>query len=387
VRRPPLPWVAAARRRHADRDRYDERGDTLIEILMTLIVLSIAVVALIVTFATGISASVDHKNLAANDVVLRQVEEQAFYTLQQKPTTPLYKSCASVAVGQYATLDTSNPLSNGGNIYYAVPSGDSVTLNPIQYWDTTVSPATFDGNCALDSPQLISLTLGVPNGSSATMTFVVDDLGAGTTSGLSIATLTPNSAVQGTSNLSLSLTGTGFASDATVAFSGTGILVNSTTFVTSTLLDLNVTVAANAPTVAYTITVTNPGLNSLTSGNIFTVYGVITTGMHVSGISSSPFLGFLTFWPIVKVTVVDGNGHLLRHATVTGMWSPPNANPGGITTTTCTTDGSGSCYILYGLFDFFPPAGTETYTVTNLSATGQTYTQPTPQPSITVTVP
>jgi hypothetical protein len=109
--------------------------------------------------------------------------------------------------------------------------------------------------------------------------------------------------------------------------------------------------------------------------------------MHVSGISKSDF--FLSIWPIVEVTVVDQSGHPLRHATVTGTW---NTTPSGfnITTTTCTTDGSGSCYILYDLFGFPSGAGSAIYTVTNVSAAGQTYKamldQPNP-PTVTVSWP
>lgn len=375
--------AATARRGYVKRDRCDERGDTMIEILMTLTVLSIAVVALIVTFATGISASVDHKNLAANDVVLRQVEEQAFYQIQQRSSPKaLYTSCATNAAnGPYS-----------GITYNNLASGYTVTMNPIQYWDATT--AQFDGTCAaadIDSPQLISLSLAAPNGSSATTTFVVDDLGAGTSGALAVnscsltppATPTPCSAIQGTSNLALYLTGTGFASDATVAFSGTGVAVNSTTFVTSTLLDLNVTVASNAPVTTYSVTVTNPGVGSATSGQIFTVLAVPPAGMHVS-MSAGDF--FLSIWPIVDVTVTDASGRPVRHATVTGSW---NTTPGGfnITTNTCTTDGSGSCYILYDLFGFPTNGGSATYTISGITATGQTYTLPPTPPSITVSWP
>jgi uncharacterized repeat protein (TIGR01451 family) len=381
--------AAAACRRKANRDRYDERGDTLLEILMTLIVLSIAVVALIVTFETGISASVDHRNLASNDVVLRQVEEQAFYQIQQQPT-PLFTSCATNA--------SNGPYS--GITYNNLPSGYSVTLNSIQYWDTTASPAQFDGTCAVNSPQLISLTLGAPNGSIANTTFVVDNLGSGATSGLAItscsltpppAAPTPCSAIQGTSNLAVYLVGTGFASGATVTFSGAlgAITVNSTTFVTSTLLDLNVSVASSAQPTTYTITVTNPG-GASASGALFTVTQVILTGMHVSSMAGSGFLGFLigNIWPIAAVTVEDGSNHVLRHATVSGTWTP--ASGGGFTTTTCETDSSGTCYVLYGLFNFNPTAGPVTYTVTGVSDTGYTYVsgQDTPNPpKVTVTIP
>jgi type II secretory pathway pseudopilin PulG len=392
--------AAAACRRKANRDRYDERGDTLLEILFTLIVLSIAVVALIVTFETGISASVDHKSLAANDVVLRQVEEQAFYQIQQQPT-PLYKSCATndpnPVTGPYVPHIT----------YSSLPTGYSVTMNPVQYWDTTTPPGQFDSNCPVGStsPQLISLTLTAPNGSIATTTFVVDDLGAATSS-LSCASptpVTPSSAIQGTTNLAVTLSGTGFASGATVAFTGTGISVNGSagsgvaTFISPTQLQFNLSVAAAASIGPDTITITNPPTPtnpsgaSVNCGAIFTVTGLTLTGMHVSSMTEFGFLSFLPFigniWPIVAVSVEDGNNKPMTHVTVTGTWS---ANPsGGFTTTQCETDSSGTCYILYGLLNLNKPSPpSSTYLVTGLvSPTGAAWTgtnTPSP-PQITVT--
>ena len=380
--------AVAARRSQSDRDRYDERGDTLIEVLMTLIVLSIAVLALLISFATGISASVDHRNLAKNDVVLRQVEEQAFYQIQQQPSPqPLYTSCATVLGGAYS-----------GITYSSLPSGYSVTMNPILYWDPTApgGPA-FDGTCAVDSPQLISLTLTAPNGSVATTTFVVDDLGAGPPGPLTLTSVSPSSAMQGTSNLALSLSGTGFASNATVTFSclcTSGITVNSTTFVTPTLLDLNVSIAPSpaADVGTYTITVTNPTTGD-TGSVTFTVIPSTLAGMHVSAMNS--FVFFIPLWQAaVTVSVKDANGNSMRHVTVNGSWS---STTGGFTTSTCTTNGNGSCIVFYGFFDFQPRSGPVTYTVSVVtsgstaglvSPTGAVYTPSSnvPQPAA-LTVP
>jgi type II secretory pathway pseudopilin PulG len=393
MKRPPLPWVAALRRRHSNHERYDERGDTMIEILVTLMVLSIAVVALIVTFETGIAASADHKNLAANDVVLRQVEEQAFYAVQQS-SSPLYASCASVAGGQYATLNYPD-IVNGNNvsIYNSLPSLDTVNLNPIQYWDTTAPTATFDGTCAADSPQLISLTLNVPNGSSATTTFVVDDLGTGPLGPLGSVVVSPPSAPQGTSNLALTMSGTGFDSNVQVSIPlSTGVTINSYAFVSSTLIDLNVNVSATATVQADSFTVTDPANSTYavqTAYPTFSVTQATLAGMHVSSLTEFGFLSFLVgnIWPIVAVQVEDGNNHLMTHATVFGSWSVAT---GGFTTTQCTTDASGTCYILYGLLNY-PPGPSSVYTVTNVTnPTGATYT-PVPTspygdpPKITVT--
>lgn len=380
MKRRPLSRAAAGRHIHAERGRHTENGDTLIEVLMTLIVLSIAVLALIIAFATGISASVDHRNLATNDAVLRQAEEEAFYQIQQQSApAPLYMSCAPLS-------HYSDPIAG---VQFDLPSGYTVTWNSIQYWDTTTTPAQFDGTCAANSPQLISLTVKqLLNGSIATTTFVVDDLGAGPASSLTVTSVSPSSAVQGTSNLALSLSGTGFASGATAAFSGSGVTVNSATFVTPTMLDLNVSIATTASVGTDSITVTNPG-GAYATGASFTVYQLTTTGttgMHVSAMTSFNF--FLPIWPIVAVSVEDGSNHLMRHVTVSGTWSPSSG--GGFTTSTCVTDGSGTCYLIYGFLNFSPVPGPVTYTVSGLVSTGYTYKPATNNPNppvVTVNLP
>ena len=54
-----------------------ERGDTLIEVLLALIVLALASVALMLAFSTSITASSTHRNLTAANVALEAVEQEA----------------------------------------------------------------------------------------------------------------------------------------------------------------------------------------------------------------------------------------------------------------------------------------------------------------------
>jgi hypothetical protein len=86
-----------------------------------------------------------------------------------------------------------------------------------------------------------------------------------------VTAVSPSSRAQGTSNQSLTVTGTNFITGATATFSATGITVNSTTFVNATSLTVNVTVASNAATGAGTISVLNGDGSTATSGSIFTV--------------------------------------------------------------------------------------------------------------------
>ena len=79
------------RRRHAigRRERVqhepgsDERGDTLIEVLLALVILGIAGVALLTAFATAITASSEHRHLATLDASVRAASDQVIAQVQQ----------------------------------------------------------------------------------------------------------------------------------------------------------------------------------------------------------------------------------------------------------------------------------------------------------------
>jgi hypothetical protein len=84
-------------------------------------------------------------------------------------------------------------------------------------------------------------------------------------------TMSPNSRGQGAISQNIVITGSNFVSGATVAFSATGVTVNSVTFNSATQLTANITIAASAPTGNRSVTVTNPDAGTRVSTNFFTV--------------------------------------------------------------------------------------------------------------------
>src|SRR5262245_14401184 len=85
-----------------------------------------------------------------------------------------------------------------------------------------------------------------------------------------VASVSPNAAEQGRT-LTLTITGTNFASGAAVAFGATGIVPGAVTVQSCTQISVTVTVGATTPVGATTIEVTNPDQVFGTSGSIFTV--------------------------------------------------------------------------------------------------------------------
>src|ERR1035437_4115244 len=68
---------------HAN-SRRSEAGDTLIEVLIALVVLSLASVALITGFSTTISSSAVHRQLTTSGVVLDALSQQAIAEIQSQ---------------------------------------------------------------------------------------------------------------------------------------------------------------------------------------------------------------------------------------------------------------------------------------------------------------
>lgn len=243
---------------------------------MTLTVLSICALSLIIAFGASLSASVDHRSLAVNDVALRSTAETVLLKIQQQ-SGPGYVSCA-----------TPGSLGSYPSSFLGAPTGFTAVVTAISYWNAAT--ASYGSTCTAGStaPQLITLTVtNNSNGTHVWTQFVVDDRGKGSTSALSVTGVSPSSLGAGAASQTLSITGTGFVSGATASFSDTDISVTSTTFVNSTTLNVLVSVASNAKSATSTISVTNPSNAVATSGSIFTVNGALSvtavspTSLHV----------------------------------------------------------------------------------------------------------
>ena len=339
-----------------------ERGDTLVEVLMTLIVLSICALALIIAFSTSLSASITHRSLAANDVVLRSAAETALSLIQQQ-SNPAYVSCASP--------------SDYNKLIFGTPSNYTVSI-AVTYWNATNSsfdPGVTQTECnssSVNEPELITLTVkNISNNTQVWTNFVVDARGQLSASAFRVTAVSPSSLGQGVSNQTLSVTGTGFVNGATVTFSGSGITVNSSTYVSATAINVNVSVSDSAPSGTRTITVTNPDGSNATSGPIFTVTGTSTV-LHVHNMVGSVEGGSVkqSWGALVTVYVQDSNGNPVSGVTVTGSWDTRNDSYD----LSCTTDSSGSCQFYDGVsLQLGANDKSRTFTVSGLSLSGYTY--------------
>lgn len=150
------------------RAQRSEAGDTLIEILLTLIVLSLASVAVITAFTTTIGASGEHRSLATFNTVLRSATETAISQIQGNGAVT-FNPCATTAYYQ-----TGPGAVNFANV---APAGSnySAQITGVSYWNGTVfSPS----GCvaANNAPQQITITVTDNNNQTTySNSFVVDN--------------------------------------------------------------------------------------------------------------------------------------------------------------------------------------------------------------------
>ena len=101
-----------ARERDCLRIETSDRGDTLVEVLVTVVIVGAAVVALLGALLTTTSASVTHRNLATIDAVLASFAETARSTVEIQAfngssSGPAFIACAS----NYQIAGSPNPKS------------------------------------------------------------------------------------------------------------------------------------------------------------------------------------------------------------------------------------------------------------------------------------
>jgi N,N-dimethylformamidase beta subunit-like protein/quinohemoprotein amine dehydrogenase alpha subunit-like protein len=206
-----------------------------------------------------------------------------------------------VAVAEVAGLDPSTPLDKSGNnesltattawssatvsttapneylFSWAVTAdGNPFCTNPASGWtmESQINDSDGDTVCIVD--RIVSAsgsyTSSVTASSAANyvMNIVTLKSGAVAIPAPTLTAVSPNSAAQGQSFVSVNLTGSNFQSGATCSF-GAGVTVNSCTFNSATQLTAIVSIAASAAVGARTVTVTNPDTQTGSLNNGFTV--------------------------------------------------------------------------------------------------------------------
>ncbi len=121
-----------------------DRGDTLVEVLLAVIILGLAGVALIVAFQTSISASSEHRNLSNEATAMADITSTAYSQIRNNPSIFVSQQGLSV----YQSLLTGMTL----------PTGFSVTVTGVTYWDPGTQQFT-PANFTPYQPQLMTVRI------------------------------------------------------------------------------------------------------------------------------------------------------------------------------------------------------------------------------------
>jgi len=154
------------------RSKCDARGDTLIEVLITLAIMSLAGVALITAFSTSISASSEYRGLSVTDTVLRTVSEQVIGQFQEGD---MYQSCGTQP--DMASYYTSMMQSTALVVPAPYASANyAATVSNVGFWNG----AGYSASCTSGystAPQQITISLTGPFPVAQLVTFEVEGSG------------------------------------------------------------------------------------------------------------------------------------------------------------------------------------------------------------------
>ena len=154
-----------------------ERGDTLVEVLIAMIILGVASVALLAGFATSIAASAEHRNIASLDASTRIAANEAIADVQQQaqaaegtPTDPF--TCTTPFTPSFGNL-----------------TGTFTVTATAAYWTGTTWSNAFS-DCSQYQPQQYTMTVTSTSSSSysTSVTTVVSDPSAPPTPNVGAAT-------------------------------------------------------------------------------------------------------------------------------------------------------------------------------------------------------
>ena len=162
--------------------RRSEAGDTLVEILIALAVIGIAATAILLAFATSISGSGEHRNLATMDTMLRTASAEVTSAIQQQ-SNAVFSSCSGAYQLNQQGIALPNPSAPSPNPY-------SASITGAQYWNSAATPApaftglpwtpttSCPGGVTGGGPQLLTVTVnfnGSSGAASSSITTVVDN--------------------------------------------------------------------------------------------------------------------------------------------------------------------------------------------------------------------
>jgi len=121
-----------------------EQGDTLVEVLMAIVIISLTAVALLGGLVTSITASGEHQSLATIDSLMKSYAEAAKYQIELQPTVahppsgPVYQDCSGSGSANAVLTAYQN------EVQFTYPSGYTkaaypISITALEPWSTSLN--------------------------------------------------------------------------------------------------------------------------------------------------------------------------------------------------------------------------------------------------------
>ncbi len=143
------------------RRSFKDRGDTLVEVLLALIILGLAGVALIVAFETSINASAEHRNLSEVTTAITNVTTSAYSEVRILDATTDFFAPPQQLLPFY--VSNFDPALDAN-----LPSGFTAQVVSVQYWNA--ANQDFESGFVAYQPQLMTVDITNNNVNPATVT-------------------------------------------------------------------------------------------------------------------------------------------------------------------------------------------------------------------------
>jgi type II secretory pathway pseudopilin PulG len=178
----------ASGRRHLRWQRGDA-GDTLIEILFAVVIISLTVAAVMGALTTTITGSAEHRQLATDDTLVKSFAESVKYQLQLRTSpAPAFENCSTSKTGSQVLSDYIITIPPWNSPIRGYPTGYQahIVTDPakgLEFWDASSKNFVFANAVATCAPnsadssgiQRVTVQAIAPNGVTVALSVIVRD--------------------------------------------------------------------------------------------------------------------------------------------------------------------------------------------------------------------
>lgn len=138
-------------RTRAHASGLDDKGETFIEVLVTVVIVGLAAVAIMGALMTTIGASTEHRYLTTNDTIVKSALESVKYQVELTSISSSdFLDCSASQTPATILGDWTTPGNAHAITLPTSPTGYTVSITGVECWNPTLNAGAggFDPNCS-----------------------------------------------------------------------------------------------------------------------------------------------------------------------------------------------------------------------------------------------